>query len=220
MQFLTGCGLCFEGINLDTKRQKLSEIEAIKVSYPDNLAMLTGLKIMAMAEVKLGENRNQNIFMRCDYRTLIDEKADVLAILKETIQPLSTNVQDFLLRLHQLYLDYEIDCTVEIRGFWIKIKYSRKNKEVWGINTSVNNGFEITAKPQHTLKYINTIEKFPPTLQELIAKGYGCGRKRDGIGKCDSGCEGIRIPLDDSVLDISDSIEIWFDKELSCFPRK
>jgi len=220
MKFLTGCGLFFDGINLDIKRQKISEIETIYISYPDNTAMLVGLKTMALAELRLGTTRNQNIFMRCDYRMLTDKDADVLTILNETIQPLSANVQDFVLRLHQIHLDYKLNCTVEIRGYWIKIKYSRGKKEVWGINTSLNNGFEITAKPLNTQKYTDTIIQFPLALQELITKGYGCGRKRAGIGKCDSGCEGIRLPLSDAILDISDSVETWFDKELSCFAKK
>ncbi|MDF2989457.1 MAG: hypothetical protein K0R50_4967, partial [Eubacterium sp.] len=55
----------------------------------------------------------------------------------------------------------------------------------------------------------------PPILQELIAKGYGCGRKRE-IGHCDGGCRGLPISLDDSVLDIRNDIETWFDQELSC----
>jgi len=215
LRLLADCGIRFDGIDLSQKGQKLSEIELVKISYPDNPAMLIGLKVMATAEIELGTNLNHNILMRCDYRVLANKETDVLSILKETIMPLSVNVQDFVLRLHQLHLDKKLNCTVEVRGFWKKIKYSRGKKEVWGINTSLNNGFELTVKPVNIQKYADTIIEFPLALQELIAKGYGCGRKRKGIDKCDSGCEGLRIPLSDSVLDISDGIETWFDHELS-----
>ena len=216
LRFLTDCGMCFDGIDVNVKRQKLSEIETVIISYPDNPAMLMGLKVMAIAETKLGTNLNHNVLMRCDYRVLKTDETDVLSILKETIQPLSAKVQDFVLRLHQLHLDKGLKCTVEIRGFWKKVKYSRGRREVWGINTSLNNGFEIMVKAQNMEKYADAIANFPITLQQLVAKGYGCGRKRSGIGKCDSGCEGLRIPLDDSVLDISDGIEAWFEREIIC----
>jgi len=220
LRFLTDCGMCFGGIDLNAKRPKLLEIETIKISYPTNPAMLTGLKVMAIAEVKLGTSLNHNILMRCDYRVLKTDETDVLSILKETIKPLSANVQGFVLRLHQLCLDKGLHCAVEIRGFWKKIKYSRGKKEIWGINTSLNNGFELTVKANNTQKYADTIIKFPLALQELIAKGYGCGRKRSMNGTCDAGCEGLRIPLNDSVLDISDGIEIWLGQEVSCLRKK
>jgi len=220
LQFLTTCGMRFDGIDLNAKRQKLSEIEALVISYPDNPAMLIGLKVMAIAEKELGTNLSHNVLMRCDYRVLSDGKIDALSALKETIEPLSANIQDFVLRLHQLHLDKGLNCTVEVRGFWKKVKYSRGRKEVWGINTSLNCGYELTVKAQNTHKYADVIMGFPMALQELIAKGYGCGRKRSGIGKCDAGCEGLRIPLDDSVLDISDGIEIWLGQELSGLRRR
>lgn len=219
LRFLTDCGIRIDGIDPAQKRLKLSEIETIIITYPDNPAMLTGLKVMAMAEIKLGTKLNQNVLMRCDCRVLKNEETDVLSILEEIIKPLSANVRDFVLRLHQLHLDKGLTCAVEIRGFWIKIKYSYKKKEIWGINASLNNGFEITVKADNTQKYADTIAKFPFALQELIAKGYGCGRKRSVGGTCDAGCEGLRIPLNDSVLHISDGIETWFDQEVSCLRK-
>ena len=211
LQFLISCGMRFEYI----EKKKLSEIETIKISYPDNPAMLAGLKIMALAETKFGTNLNHNILMRCDYRVLNEEEPDVLSILKETITSLPPDVQDFVLRLHQLHLDRGLNCAVEIRGFWKKIKYSRGSREIWGINTSLNNGYELTVKAQNTHKYADAVTKLSLDLQKLIAKGYGCGRKREGIEKCDSGCEGLRISLDDTVLDISEGIETWLRLESS-----
>ena len=54
---------------------------------------------------------------------------------------------------------------------------------------------------------------------ELIAKGYGCGRKRK-IGYCDGGCRGLPILLDNSVLSMRNDIVTWFDKEVSCLQKK
>jgi len=37
--------------------------------------------------------------------------------------------------------------------------------------------------------------------------------KKTNIGYCNSGCEGLQIPLNDSILAISDDIKTWFDLE-------
>ncbi len=215
LQFLMSCGICFEGIDINEKKQILSDIKTIKITYPDNPTMLTGLKIMAIAELDHGTLINQDVFLRCDYRVLKKDETDVLSIVKETIKTLSFEVQDFILLLHQRYLGKGLTCIVEVKGFHIYIKYCYKRKDIWGINASLRNGYHINVKAAKTHEYTDTINKFSPILQELIAKGYGCGRKRE-IGHCDGGCRGIPISLDDSVLEIQDDIQTWFDKEVSC----
>ena len=220
LRFLTDCGMCFDGIDINEKRQKLSEIPIIDISYPETLAMILGLKVMAVAEKKLGTTLNQNALMRCDYRILKNYEADPLIILEETIEPLPENIKDFVMSLHQLHLDKGLNCVVEVRGYWRKIKYSCGKTEIWGINTSLNNGFEVTVKAKNTHKYAEAISNYPPALQKLIAKGYGCGKKRGISETCDAGCEGLRIALDDSVLDIKEGITDWFTQEISCFRRK
>ena len=131
------------------------------------------------------------------------------------MNPLSANVQDFILQLHQRYLDKRLKCNVEIKDLWIKIKYSYKSKEIWGINVSLNNGYQINIKAKNTLKYADTIEKFPSSIQEMIEKGYGCGIKRGISDHCNGGCQGFRFSLDDSIIDIRNAIETWLDTELS-----
>ena len=220
LRFLTDCGISIDGVDLYEKKPDLSKIETLTISYPDNTAMLTGLKVMAMAEKEFGTLINKDIFLRCDYRALGNDGIDAVSILKDTIIPLPANIKDFILRLHQRCLDKGFTCEAEIKDFWIIVKYSYKRKELWGLNTSLNNGFHISVKAKNTDKYSDVIEKFPLILQEMIAKGYGCGRKRDIIGHCDGGCRGIPISLDDSVLDISDDIETWFDQELASLQKK
>jgi len=214
LQFLTNCGIQVDGIDLNKKRQKLSEIETVRISYPDNPTMLIGLKVLALAEIEFGIH-GHDILLLCDYSALKKDETDVILILEHIIKPLSIDMQNFILQLHQRYLDKGLTASLGIRGFWIKIKYSRGSREIWGINKSLNNDFQINVKPKNMHKYANTIEKLPLILQELIVEGYGCGRKRDHIGYCDGGCRGISIPLDESILDISDGIETWFEKELS-----
>lgn len=179
LQLLTDSGMHFDGIDLSVKRQKLSELETIKVSFPDNPTVLLGLKVMAIAEEKLKEHRFHNVLMRCDYRVIKAEKTDVVFVLKDIIKPLSTDVQDFVLQLHQLHLDNGLNCEARIWDSWIKIKYSRGKREIWGINTSVNRGFQISVKAANTEKYADEIEKFPLALKKMIAQGYGCGRKKN-----------------------------------------
>jgi len=219
MRFLTDCGICFEGIDINDKKQNISDIKSIKITYPDNPMMLTGLKVMATAEVEHGTLVNQNIFLRCDYRVLKKNEENILSIVKDTIKPLSTDVQNFILEMHERYIDKGFTCVTEIKGFHVYIKYCYKRKDLWGINASLNNGYHINVKPTKTEEYMDTIITLSPVIQKLIAKGYGCGRKRE-IGRCDGGCRGLPISLDESVLDIKDDIITWFDKELSCLQKK
>lgn len=218
-RFLADCGIHIEGLDINEKKQNFSEIKVIKIRYPDNPTMLIGLKIMAMAEIDHGTLVNQDVFLRCDYRVLKKYQPDVLSVLQDTIKPLSVDVQKFILQLHKRYLDKGLTCIVEIKGFHIYMKYCYKRKDLWGINASLNNGYHINVKSTKTQEYNDTIKNFSPILRELIAKGYGCGRKRE-IAHCDGGCRGIPISLDDSVLGIRDNIETWFDQELSCLQKK
>lgn len=219
LRFLMDCGLGIDGIDVNEKKQSLSDVKTIKIKYPDNPIMLTGLKTMAIAEIDHGTLVNQDVFLRCDYRILKKDETDVIAIVKDTIKPLSSDVQDFIIQLHERYLDKGLNCVVEVKGFHIYIKYCYKRKDLWGINASLNNGYHINVKASKTQEYADTIKTFPTFLQEMIAKGYGCGRKRE-IGHCDGGCRGLIIPLDDSTLDIRESIITWFDQELLCLQRK
>ena len=220
LRFLAKCGICMEGVDLNDTKQKLSDIRFVKVTYPQNQAMLTGWKALAIAETDHRTLANQDVLLRCDYRVLKQEETDVASIVQDTIKPLPSDVQDFVLYLHQRYLDQGLTCVVEVKGFHIYIRYCYKRKDVWGINASLNNGYHINVKAIWTPEYADIIKGFHPELREIIAKGYGCGRKRAEIGHCDGGCRGLLIPLDDTVSDLQDDIVSWFDLELSGLQRK
>jgi len=218
LRFLTDCGMVINGVDFGNKRQKFSEIGSVQFFYPNNSAMLTGLKVMAIAEREFRTNRFHYILMRCDYRVLMVEQPSVTTILKELIAPLPVSVQVFVLKMHRRHIGKGFDCTVHVWGFWVKIKHSHGKKELWGVNASVNQGYKINVKADNALKYANAISDFPWAVQELIAKGHGCGRKR--FGTCDAGCEGLQIPLDNSVLKNKDGIDTWFEYELSCLRKR
>lgn len=219
LRFLMDCGICVEGIDVHDKKQNLSDVKIIKISYPDNPAMLVGLKVMAIAEVEHRTLLNQDVLLRCDYRILKKDETDVLSIVQDTVKPLPEEVQDFVLQLHQRYLDKGLACVVETKGFHIYIKYCYKQKDVWGINASLSNGYHINVKATKMDEYADTIKTFPSFLQELIAKGYGCGRKRE-IGRCDGGCRGMPIPLYNATLPMRDDIVAWLDQEVLYLQRK
>lgn len=229
LRFLTDCGILIDGINLDDKKTDLLKVERIEISYPDNPVMLMGLKVMAIAEVEFGTNGNKlevnklesisysrfsDILLRCDYIVLENNHTDLIPILKNALNPLSAIVQDFALQLHHRYLGKGLKCDVDIKDLWIKIKYSYKSKEIWGINVSLNNGYQINIKAKNTDKYADTIEKLPSFMQEMIQKGYGCGIKRGISDHCNGGCQGFRFSLDDSIIDIREAIETWIDTEV------
>lgn len=214
LHFLTDCGMHIDGIDWNEKKLNVAAVKSIQILYPDDPVMLLGMKVMATAEIELGSLVNQDVFLRCDYRILKREEADVRSILEDTIKPLPAGVQRFIMQLHQRYTGKGLKCSVEIKGFWMYFKYAYKRKDVWGINVSLNNGFHINVKTQNMHRYTDTIETFPLLLQDLIAKGFGCGRKREDIGHCDGGCRGMPISLDKSVLDMKEDIIAWFDREL------
>ena len=80
-------------------------------------------------------------------------------------------------------------------------------------------GYSLFVRAKKTDKHADTIKDFPLSLQEQIAEGYGCYRKM-GRERCQGDCQGIRIPIDDEILNISKSIETWLDDETSRSSRK
>lgn len=219
LHFLQECGLVISGIDLHQKKPNLSEVESLRITYPNQPAMLLGMNVMAIAEIEHRTLINQDVFLRCDYRVLKKDETDVLSIVEDSIVPLPDEVKEFVMQLHHRYIENGMTCVVEVKGFHIYIKYCFKRKDVWGINASLNNGYHINVKSTKTEEYEDTIKTIAPVLQELIAKGYGCGRKR-ATGHCDGGCRGLTIPLDDSVLPIRDDIITWFDSELNALKKK
>jgi len=216
LRFLTACGICIDGMDLSAKKTDISKLESLVISYPDNPAMLTGLKVLTIAQSELHTCGGEDVLLRCDYRALNTNAVEAVCFLKDTIRSLSIDIQNFILQLHQRCLDKGLKCVAEIMNFYIRFKYFYKSKELWRLNVSLNNGYNISIKANNTYQYADTIEKFPVCLQKKIAKGYGCGKKRGLTDSCDGGCRGFRIPLDDSIIEISGDIETWFDMELSC----
>lgn len=214
LRFLTYCGFYFDGIDLDTPKPNMSKIISLTVTYPDNPVMLIGLRVMAIAQKDLAIKGNDEAFLRCDYRILCDEKTDVTSLLKDFIRSLPDEVQDFALKLHQRYINAGLICKPKVSFFNIQFFYSYKNKEVWSFYASLISGYRILIKAQNTKKYADVIEKFSLPLQEIIAKGYGCQKKRFDE-PCQKGCHGFSFSLNDSILEISKDIEVWLDNELS-----
>ncbi len=219
LKFLTCCGVNLDGMDLDARTLDMSKVVSLKISYPDNPAMLTGLKVMANAQKELYAKGNHDIFLRCDYRVLKDEVTEVISILKDFVAPLSDMVQDFALKLHQRYLDSGLTCIVDVFYLGIRFIYSHKNKEIWTFSAANESGYRILIKAQNNHLYPDVIEMFPLSLQEKISRGYGCNKKLFGE-LCQKGCHGFSFPLDDSIIDISQNIEVWLDKEVSCLQGK
>lgn len=213
MKFFTECGMVFDGIDLSVKKTDVSKVETVKISYPDCPIMLTGLKVLAVAQKELLASKNDDILLRCDYRALKDEDTEIISIMKDFAKPLPATIQEFVLKLHQHFLDSGMKCKLILRVFSFRVLYSYKSREIYSFSTSLNNDYCILIKTTNTSKYVDVTEKFPKFLQEKISEGYGCDRKK---GKpCRKGCVGFRFPFDDSILDISKYLKIWLDSELS-----
>jgi len=213
LKFLADCGVCFDGIDLNAGKSGLVKAASLEITYPDNPDMLTGLKVMAVAQMELGSWSNQDIFLRCDYRVLKDEETDVTSILKDVVNPLSAKGKAFALNLHQRYLDAGLTCSIDINFLGIRFIYFYKSKEIWTISASPDSGYRILIKAKNTPKYADVIAGFPLPLREKIARGYGCDKKLFGE-PCQKGCHGFSFSLDETVLEISRDIETWLDKEV------
>ena len=53
LKFLTDCGFCLDGIDLNARSLDMSNAASLKITYPTNPVTLTGLKVMAIAQKDL-----------------------------------------------------------------------------------------------------------------------------------------------------------------------
>ncbi|XMB86083.1 hypothetical protein RJG79_11880 [Mycoplasmatota bacterium WC44] len=221
IRFLTECGINFEGIDLSIKKPDTSKIQALKITFPEYPIMLTGLKVMAIAENELSTRNNNYTLLRCDYRVLKEKDTESSAVLKDFVYPLDASMQELVLHFHQHYLDLGMECNVDSGMFSVHFIYSYKRKAIWRFSISLNNGYRIILKTKNTSKYTDVIQSFPEFLQEKITKGYVCDRKKgSGHGNCQRGCEGFSFSFDESLLDLSQDLEKWLDSELLSMQKK
>ncbi|MDR7855205.1 hypothetical protein [Tissierella sp.] len=227
LRFLALCGFVFTGIDLEAKKLNISEAQLLEVSYPNNPILLTGLKALSIADVELRTRRysNDDNLLRCDYRLIKAEDTDMFDVLKDFLHPLPEKLQKFALELHQRYIDMGMTCVTlndnAVHFAYSYIKNSKRDlstrdiyqQRVWEFYLSMKYGYCLFVRSKKTDKYADVIENFHLSLQEKIAQGYGCDRKLRNE-RCQGGCQGIRIPLDDSILEIKRDIEIWLDNEL------
>jgi hypothetical protein len=214
LRFLADCGFYFSGIDLDEPKPNLQKVESLEAAYPDNPVVLTGLKVMAVAQREFGFKWKEDIFLRCDYRVLTVDEPDITALVNDYLYPLPENARDFALKLHRRCLDAGLTCMPKL-SLSPNFTYSFKSKEIWSFYMSPVFGYRLLVKAQNTAKYPEAIEQFSLPLREKIAKGYGCEKKRFGE-PCQKGCHGFSFLLDDAILEIAGDIETWIDKEVSC----
>ena len=219
LKFLADCGFCFDGIELDMAKPILSELAKLEVTYPDNPAVLTGIKVMAIAQKELRTKANHEIFQWCDYRVLMAEEPDAASRLNDFAHSLPVKIHDFVLKTNKQCLEAGLICNPSFCGIDLGFHYFHKNNEICSFFASPVSGYRLQIKAQNTHKYPDTIKSFPLPLQEKIAKGYGCNPKKFGE-PCQNGCHGFSFSLDDSALKMANEIKIWIDKELSCLPGK
>jgi hypothetical protein len=176
--------------------------------------MLTGLKVMAIAQKDLGIKRMDELFLRCDYRVLADEEMDATYLFENYARPLPAKVKEFAMKHHKRCLDAGLTCKPKIHNLEFHFFYFQGNKEICSFYASINSGYRIIIKGLKMAQYADVIETFSLPLQEKIAKGYGCDVKKFGE-PCQNGCHGFSFPLDESVLKIAGELEMWLGQELA-----
>jgi len=219
LRFLADCGFNFDGIELDTPKPILPKLTALEVTYPDNPAVLTGMKVMAVAQKELRTKNNHEIFQWCDYKVLMAEEPDAASRLNDFAHSLPVKIREFVLKIDKHCLEAGLICNPLYCGIDLGFHYFNKNKEICSFFASPVSGYRLLVKAQNTHKYPDTIKGFPLPLKEKISRGYGCNPKRFGE-PCQNGCHGFSFSLDDSTLKMVNDIKIWIDKELSCLQRK
>jgi len=231
MRLLYNCGFRFSGIDLDAGKIDPAEIKSLEVTYPRAPIMLTGLKVMSIADRELREKRykndnNRDNLLLCNYRLIGAEEPDATEILSDFLNPLPDSVQKFGMGLHKRYTDLEMVCipiitTFDVHFAYSNIKSSKKiespkkiyQKRIWEFSLSPRDGYSFVVRSKKTDKYPEVIKGFSLELQGKILKGYGCDRKLHNE-PCRRGCQGIRLPLDKSILSLAGDIEVWLDNEL------
>ena len=219
LRFLADCGFYFDGIELDMPKPILPKLTKLEVTYPDNPAVLTGLKVMAIAQKELRTKNNHEIFQWCDYRMLMAEEPDAASRLNDFALSLPVKIRDFIMKLHKHFLKAGLTCSPSYCGITLGFHYFYNKKEICSFYASPVSGYRIFVKAQNTQKYPDTISSFSLLLQEKIARGYGCDSKKFNE-PCQNGCHGFSFTLDDSVIKLTDSIKVWIDEELSCLQGK
>ena len=217
LRCLTDNGFHISGIDLTENKAKLKDIITMEISYPENSAVLTGLQVMAKAKEAFEGTGLYGVLLRCDYRVVINDEPDSLRFLRDMLKAIPAGNRDFVLHMHQKYLEDGFQCTVNVVDeMCTRFFYFYKRNEVWSIIISANNGYELAIRAKHTDEYADVVKQLHPSLQEKISKGYGCDKKRDPNSYCQGGCKGFRVSLTDSMTDISQDIFIWIDAESAC----
>jgi len=195
--------------------------------FPGSPAVMLGLKVMSIADMELRSSRrywNDNHLLMCDYRLIKAEETDTLDVLNDFLHPLPQEIKNFAVNLHKRYINKGMTCATTVERQY-SISYATINskrvlspqdvysKRMWEFSYSMRNGYCLFVRAKKTDKYADAIEKFPLYLQEKIAAGYGCDRKLRNE-RCQMGCQGIRLPLDETILDIAEDIETWLDCEI------
>jgi len=226
LRLLAQCGFSFCGTKLEAKTFNMPE-KFMEVSYPGNPTLLAGLKALTIADMELRARRysNDDNLLRCDYRLLKAEDTDPLDILVDYLQPLPVELQNFAIELQRRYIGMGMTCVMIIDDqyhfAYAYVKNSKRalsprevyQQRVWEFAISMKYGYCLAVRAKRTEKYADVIAKFPPYLREKIAQGYGCDRKLRNE-PCKGGCQGIRVPIDDSILEIKQDIVTWLDNEM------
>lgn len=216
LKFLSKCGIRFEGIDLEVKKPDITCIDAIVITYPDNPAMLIGWKVLGLAQSEFASRKNDDILLRCDYNMLNGKDDALIYDMDAFVNPLSEPLQSLVKLLHQHYLDSGMTCQIELGFLDIHFIYYVKKNMLWRFSLSFQNGYRIVLKTKKMDKYMDVIGKFSEPLKGMILKGYGCDRKEGSShGNCQNGCEGFKILLEDSVLDMSEELKTWQNCELA-----
>ncbi|MCL2052561.1 MAG: hypothetical protein FWG91_12655 [Lachnospiraceae bacterium] len=228
LRFLSSLGFSFANLDLNSKKLELPKILPFEVSFPDNPALLLGLKVMSVADMELRESRrywNDHYLLGLNYRLILAQAPDELMLLRNFLNPLPGKVKEFALDLHDHFTKMGLTCAFSRRSdvhfAYSLVRKSNQNlseqdiyqKRIWEFSSSMKHGYCLVIRARKTEKYSAVIENFPLPLKAIIKRGYGCDRKLWGE-RCQGSCQGFRLPLNIELLEMKEEIKVWLDNEV------
>ncbi len=214
LDVLTTTGFMFTDSAGEKLNGKEPSATPVIVSFPREPDLFIGMKALAFAQRRKYSSANHDIFLRCDFRALSDEPHDPVVKLEEYGSLLPSAVKSFLLNLHRQSANLGLSCTINVFYLHIRFIYSLSGKEIWTYSLSRNTGHRILINAENTECYSGEIHEFPPEIQRVIRRGYGCDKKLYGE-PCQKGCHGFSFALHDSVLTYSGYLEAWLELEIT-----
>ena len=203
LRLLQNAGLSFSA-DTTAKSFNLAKSGVIEICYPTDKKVLIGLKLMAKAVSRAG-NDIMYVFARCDYRVLSLPKNFGFDI-REVTNFLPENDKNYFIILHDFLISNKCKCeSKNVMNEYIFSYISKQKKaKVFSICVSMDesnvklNSKLISEKP-------DLLANAPESIKNAVKNGYTCAKKSDP-NACNPKCAGKTLNFN---LDGVEYLKCW-----------